>query len=199
MADRDPSDLHEPASGARTPARFTLGQFDRMIEAGVFDGPGSAELVRGEIVHVNAKYLPHIANQDELLVVLRQLFRFRADIRVYSEGSIQIDPETTRETDVAIVRPQQRGTRRFSPQDVLLAIEIADSSLRRDLGDKLQDYARANIPRVWVIDLNGEVVHLCAAPGPDGYSERRVARFGEPISLAPLLDAELIVPPGGFE
>lgn len=199
MADRDPGELHEAPSAARTAARFTISDMDRLTEAGLFDGPGGVELVEGELIRVNAKWLPHIATQDELLFILRQIFRDRSDVRVYSEITVQIDAQTVRETDVVVVRPQPRGTRRIAPADVLLAIEVADTTQRRDLGAKLDDYARAGVARVWIVDLQEELVHLCAEPGPGGYAHRPTARFGEALSLAPLAQAEIVIPVGGFE
>lgn len=204
MAEADPQVTprvreHHGLSGARAAARFTLDQFDRMIIAGVFDGPGSAELVRGEIVRVNAKYLPHIRSQEDLYFAIRTIIGERDDIAVHLEPSVLLAPDTTREPDLVLCRPQPRRAKRVSAGDVLLAIEVADTTLRDDLGPKLDDYAQAEIPRVWVIDLGGEVVHLCTTPGSEGYAERRIVRFGEPIALAPLAEAEVVIPLGGFE
>ena len=205
MAEADPHFANraranvERVSGARAPARFTLDGFDRMIAAGVFDGPGSAELVRGEIVRVNAKYLPHVRSQEDLFFALRTMLAGHRGIAVHIEPSVLIDAQTTREPDLVLCRPQPRRAIRIPAADVRLAIEVADTTLREDLGAKLEDYARAGVPRVWVVDLGGEVTHDCTAPGPDGYAQRRVVRFGEPLALAPLADAEVVVPPGGFD
>ena len=196
MADIDPGVI----TLARPRPRFTADEFERMIGTGAFDDLlGGVELVRGEIVRMNSKYLPHVGNQSELFLVLAQLLRFDHTLRVFVEPSIRLSDDTVREPDIAVFERQPRGVNLVPAGAVRLAIEVADSTLGRDLGIKLEDYARAGVPRVWVVDVQGEVVHLCAEPGREGYAARRVIRFGEPIALAPLADAELVIPVGGFD
>jgi Uma2 family endonuclease len=76
--------------------------------------------------------------------------------------------------------------------DVLLLIEVADSSLAWDRGPKLALYARHGVPEVWIVDLVGRAAELCRGPGPEGYAERRRVTEGTatPI-LAPGLDIDV--------
>jgi Uma2 family endonuclease len=68
--------------------------------------------------------------------------------------------------------------------DVLLIVEVAESSLRYDRDKKLPLYARAGIPEVWLVDLNGRVLWVYRQPGMDGYAEAR--RADDLSVMAPL-------------
>ena len=68
--------------------------------------------------------------------------------------------------------------------DVLLLIEVADTSLRYDRGSKLRAYARARIPEVWIVDLTTDRVEVYREPRDDGYTDRQVA--GRHATLAPV-------------
>ncbi len=72
-----------------------------------------------------------------------------------------------------------------SPQDVLLVIEVADTSLERDRDVKIPRYAAAGIPEAWLVDLVGDAINVCREPGPDGYSEIVTVTRGD--ALRPLL------------
>lgn len=201
MADRDPQGIRpDLASRERSPARFTADEFDRMIGAGAFaDMLGSMELVRGELVRVNSKYLPRVNNQYDFLLTLVQLLEPRPELRVRPEPSVRLSDDVVCEPDIVIFDRQPRGTRLLPGAAVHLVVEIAATTLTKDLGVKLEDYARAGVPRLWVVDLGGEVAHDCTEPTPEGYASRRVIRFGEPLSLAPLTEGAVTIPPGGFD
>jgi Uma2 family endonuclease len=62
------------------------------------------------------------------------------------------------------------------PEEVLLVVEVADTSLTCDRERKLPLYAEAGIPEAWLVDLNAGTIEMYSEPGPNGYG--RVARFG---------------------
>lgn len=171
-----------------------------MVEAGAFANvTGKVELVRGEIFNVNAVYLPHARAQGELVGILYSVFGRTSDYRVLGEISTRLSDDTVPQPDAAVVSKDLPRQGPLPLAALALAVEIAYSSLDRDLGAKLAEYARAGVPRVWVVDIGGRITHDCTAPLPDGYAGRRVVRFGEPLSLAPLADAELTIPAEGFD
>ena len=77
--------------------------------------------------------------------------------------------------------------------DVLLVIEVADSSLLYDQVEKAPRYAAAGIPETWLVDVAGETITACAGSGPDGYTEERLLRRGDEIVSASMLDLRLAV------
>lgn len=79
------------------------------------------------------------------------------------------------------------------PEDVLLLVEVSESSLAYDRDVKLPLYARAGIPEVWLVALLPQVVEVYRAPNEDGYGEKRTLRRGEFIAPIHLPDAELAI------
>jgi Uma2 family endonuclease len=97
-----------------------------------------------------------------------------------------LDDLSEPEPDLCLARPRADfyagGHPR--PADVILVIEVADSSLGFDRGVKVPLYARAGIPAVWIVDLGRKLVHVYSGPSPDGYLERHTRRAGEHLSLS---------------
>jgi Uncharacterized protein conserved in cyanobacteria len=89
-----------------------------------------------------------------------------------------------RSPDIAWVRPRDYAASRPQAGDALLVIEVAETSLRYDLGEKAAVYAAGGVPEYWVVDPAAEVVRRLRTPGMAAYAERRVFVRGE--SLAPL-------------
>ena len=93
-----------------------------------------------------------------------------------------------------LLRPRADFYRTSHPTaaDVLLLVEVADSSLAYDRGPKLALYARHGVPEVWIVDLAGRAVEICREPGPDGYAERRRVTEGMATpTLVPGLDIDV--------
>ena len=85
-----------------------------------------------------------------------------------------------------------RGDNRPTAADVLLVIEVADSSLARDLGPKSLAYAQAGVPELWVVDLPHRQLHRLTQTSPEGYQEQTAA--GENETISPLLIPNLQMP-----
>ena len=92
-------------------------------------------------------------------------------------------PALQPEPDIALARVSQRSSReRPRPDEIALIVEIADSSLAFDLGEKRTKYARAGIAAYWVVDVQSSVLHVFRGPNAEGYDDCRVAKIGETIS-----------------
>jgi Uma2 family endonuclease len=89
--------------------------------------------------------------------------------------------------DIAVVRRPGglAGAWLPGPQDVVLVVEVADTSLERDRDVKIPRYAAAGIPEAWLVDLVAETIDVYRGPGPDGYRERVTLTRGQ--TLRPLL------------
>jgi Uma2 family endonuclease len=87
-----------------------------------------------------------------------------------------------RDADVGVIRPFGADKGQYAdPGDVLLAVEVAYSSLDYDLHRKARDYARNDIPHYWVVDAEHRLVHMMSKPLGEEYTERRPVAFGEPL------------------
>lgn len=197
LVDRDWRDPHRLADGA--PYKLTVEQFDRMIDADVFgDRMGSVELVRGELRVVNAKYLPHAKMTIRLTLALNKVLA-GSDYEALWEVPVTIAPDTSRQPDVLIFTKPPRGMKRLAASMVHLVVEIADTSMSRDHGDKMASYAEAGIATHWIIDLEGRAVRVCTEPNGATYLRYEIVRFGEPLSLELLAEARIVIPADGFD
>lgn len=136
-----------------TRKRFTLDEYHRLTELGFFDEGDRIELIRGDIVEMAAKRTPHSVCNSLFLKELYILVGDRAIVR--GQEPIIIPPNSEPEPDVVIAR--QKNDNYLSnnpyPQDILLVIEIADSTLKCDRQVKLSLYAEARINDYWIVNL----------------------------------------------
>jgi Uncharacterized protein conserved in cyanobacteria len=131
---------------------ISVEAFHRMGETGILGLADRVELIDGEIFEKSPIGVLHAAIVDALLRHLSRSVAESAVIRC--QNPLRLDEFSEAEPDVAILRPRADcyTTAHPGPADVLLVIEVADSSLAYDLGTKVPLYARHGIPEVWVID-----------------------------------------------
>jgi Uma2 family endonuclease len=97
--------------------------------------------------------------------------------------SLRLGPRDEPDPDIAVARAVRSYAReRPRPEEIALLIEVADTSLAFDLGEKRAKYAGAGIPEYWVIDLPGNIVHIFRNPRDGVYADRRTSSAGELIS-----------------
>jgi Uma2 family endonuclease len=170
-------------------ARFSLPQYELMIETGVFDGEfhQRVELIRGEIRQMNPIGANHAAIVN---------FLARWSIQSVSAEKVTCSiqnpirlPESNSspEPDIAWLVPK-RYPQHPLPNEVLLLIEVADKSLHLDCGEKAVLYAESGIPEYWVVDIEGRKLIVHRDPAGDGYGET-VELAGEEV-VCPLCDRE---------
>ncbi len=148
--------------------RFTVQEFDRMGETGVLAEGDRVELIDGEIVQMNpigTRHVACVARCDRLLA------RGAGDAAiVFVQSPIQLGAYSEPQPDLAVVQPRLDfyESARPTASDVLLLVEVADTTLGYDRGTKVPLYARAGVPEVWVVDLGGAQVYVYREPTPDG-------------------------------
>jgi Uma2 family endonuclease len=165
--------------------RFTVEEFHQMGAAGILTEDDRVELIEGELVDMSPIGLEHMACVDLLNRRLVVGVGERAIVRV--QGSLRLGLASEPQPDLLLLKPRRDFYRHIAagPDDAFLLIEVADMSLVYDQTVKLPLYARAGIPEVWLVDLPGEVVHVCRTPTPGGYSDvQRVARGGHLSPIA---------------
>ncbi|MEM6798514.1 MAG: Uma2 family endonuclease [Planctomycetota bacterium] len=157
-------------------AKFTLEQYEHMVDCGAFGHPYEmrVELLNGEIVEMSPIGTPHA----DLLSILvdwsvnavdrdRLIVRPQCPIRL---PAIESEPEP----DIAWVKRQSYRSQHPGPDDTVLVIEVADSSLAYDRGEKLQAYASAGIRDYWIVNLVDRQVEVYREPAGDGYTSKEV-------------------------
>ncbi len=148
---------------------FTVAEYERMGEAGILSEDDRVELVEGEIINMSPIGERHAACVDALAELLRELLGRTVNIRV--QNPIRLDDYSEPQPDIAILKRREDFYRHAHPrpEDVLLLIEVSDSTLEYDRQIKLPLYARAGVPEVWIINLVEEVIETHSQPSGDTY------------------------------
>ena len=146
---------------------------------------GKVELVDGRIVRKPPPGTPHWNTQRLIMLQLIDIFRaVGPEWIVGTEGAVRLSTGTVRVADVVVLRaPDLRRRGALDRAELFLAVEIADTTLRNDLGPKLRDYAEARVPHYWVADLKTRETHLMSAPEGRAYLEHATIPFGAPIPV----------------
>ncbi len=147
---------------------FTVSDIERMTEAGVLDSDDRFELIEGEIVWMEAKHFPH---ERIKLALNRALSRALPDhLQLGVATSAFLSDITVVDPDLSIF--PMMNTQEVRGPDLLLAIEVADSNLAKDLNLKAGVYAKYGVRELWVIDANARVTHLFRTPVDGVWTQR---------------------------
>lgn len=160
---------------------FTVAEFERMAEVGVIAPDERLELIGGEVVPMSPKGSRH--ESIKIAITLLWGKRCPAEFAFAQETGLRLDDRTYLEPDFIIF---ERSTRLANVKgaDVLLAVEVADSSLRYDLDRKPLVYASFGVRELWVIDAERSVVHCHLEPSTAGYG--RIVQRGGSDRLTPI-------------
>jgi len=173
----------------------TIAQYDRMIAGGVFDARQRQrlELIRGEIRQMNPIGPMHEEVVDRLTEWSMENVS-RNEVRVRVQNSIGLPAlESAPEPDLAWVARRNYSRGRPKAKDVLLVIEVAESSLDYDCGEKAALYAEAGIRDYWVVNLVERVVEVRRDPAEGGY--RTITRHSGDDEIRPLAMPEVVFRP----
>jgi Uma2 family endonuclease len=140
--------------------RFTVKKYHRMAEADVFDPEVRVELFDGRVYEMAPIGSRHAVCVTDLSYFFWSQVGARATVRV--QQPIQVGELSEPQPDVAIVHPRVDRYLDHHPvaADVLLVIEVAETSLRHDLLQRAPRYVAGGIPEAWVVDLVAEVIHV---------------------------------------
>lgn len=165
---------------------ITVDAFHRMGETGILGPTDRVELIDGEIIDMSPIGALHAAIVD---VLARHFVRCAGEsVFVRCQNPLHLDAISEPEPDIAILRPRADlyTTSHPGPADVLLVIEVADTSLAYDLGTKVPLYARHGIPEVWVIDAATRRTRVFRRPAIRPAAERAAGGgYAEDVSVEP--------------
>ena len=145
--------VSSPTSAELLLKRWTVDDYHRMLASGILAPDDRVELLDGQIVEMAPQDPPHASRVDDGGDYLKAIFANRAKVRV--QLPITLAPGSEPEPDFAIVRLDENRyrDRHPQPQDVLLLIEVADSTFKRDRIYKAKIYATAGITEYWIVDI----------------------------------------------
>lgn len=169
-------------------ARFTAAEFLRMCDSGAFDDM-KVELVKGELERMPPPGTRHAARQAQVLIRLSMVIALE---RLVGEVGIDLGDDTVLGCDAVVLHAPVMENRRLVPADVLLAVEVAETSVPRDTGMKRLAYAEAGIPHYWVLDGDRSVVRVFSEPLAGDYVSVSTVAFGAPVAV-PGTDRTIVI------
>ena len=177
-----------------TRRRFTVDEYMKMAEAGILAEGERVELIGGDVIAMSPIGNPHEARTAGTHRLLAPLFiEGRAVLRV--QGHVRLDENNRPEPDLALLKwcDDLYGNQSPAPEDILLLIEVSDSTLASDRSVKLALYASFDIPEVWIENIPDGVVEAYTNPVEGEYTESRIYRPGEIITPSAFPDVSLSV------
>jgi Uma2 family endonuclease len=176
--------------------RFTVDEYYRMAQVGILTSRDRVELIDGEVVVMTPIGSRHTGCVNSAARALTRAVG--DDAIVQSQGPVRLDVYYEPEPDLALLRPRDDfyTSRHAGSGDVLLIIEIADSSIGYDRDVKAPLYAMSGIPEYWIADLNANVLWKFAVPDRSRYQRVEECRRGQ--SIAPQLLPACVVPVDAF-
>ena len=152
----------------------TVRDYYLMAQAGILRPEDRTELIDGEVIDMAPIGSAHASVVDKLIWLFQSALRNHAILRV--QNPIQLNDLSQPQPDIALLKPTPDFYRDAHPQaaDVLLLIEVADSSLDYDRNTKLALYARHAIPEVWLVDLPASRVERWLRPDSKAYQTQDI-------------------------
>jgi Uma2 family endonuclease len=170
---------------------INVDEYYRMAEVGLLAPDARVELIEGEVIDMAPIGSTHAGIVNFLMRTLDRSVGERAVITV--QQPVRLDLHSEPQPDVAVLKARSDLYRKSHPtaSDVLLLIEVSDTTLRFDLGAKLALYARQAVPEVWVVDVAGKQVHRMREPTGDSYQSISILNISDSIEVAAFPDIKI--------
>lgn len=151
--------------------RLDVDDYHRMGDAGILGEHDRVELIGGEIIDMAPIGPPHAGAVKRLSNRIKSAVGERAIVA--TQDPVRIDRFNEPEPDIALLRPREDyySQTHPAPADILLIVEVAETSLRYDREVKIPLYARAGIPEVWLVDIAGKTLWIYRDPKGDRYRD----------------------------
>jgi hypothetical protein len=173
--------------------RYTVEEYLRMGEAGILRADDRVELIEGEIAEMAPIGSRHAAFVRRLQRALDRAVGERAIVSV--QNPIVLGPRSAPQPDLALLQPRADfyEPAHPGPADVILLVEVADTTQRYDRQVKLPLYARHGVPEAWLVDLEENAIEVFREPSADGYrhAERLADLTAVPVAGLPGASVDL--------
>jgi Uma2 family endonuclease len=166
--------------------RFSVEEYLRMGEAGILTEDDRVELIDGEIIDMPPIGRPHSGAVNRVANLFVRRLGERVVLAV--QNPIRIGDFSLPQPDIALLRPRDDfyANAYAIPDDILLLVEVAESSVRYDRDKKLPLYAAAGVRESWLVDIPARRLVLCREPSAEGYRQ-----VSEPADLTQVACAAL--------
>jgi len=175
------------------PRRLSAEIYDAMIANGILTENDNVELLNGAIIEKMPKGNKHAYFNDSISDFLREKLGGKAIVR--NQNPILLDDFSKPEPDIVLCQPprQQYLTRTPTPEDILLIIEVSDTTLYFDRHEKAAAYSRGGIGQYLIVNVENNTIEDYRKPGEDGYQSKQTYEIGEKISLLHFPELEIAV------
>jgi Uma2 family endonuclease len=179
--------------------RFTVEEYHKMGEAGIFSEDDRVELVEGEIVEMTPIGWRHVEAVDRLNGLFNRWIVLKGDdgglenLRVGVQNPLLLHEHGEHQPDVVLYRAEEVRGRLPAAGDALLVVEVADTSLPYDRNIKVPLYARAGVSEAWIVDVRAGTVEVHSEPRGVGYAAVRRYSKDERVRSATVVGLEFLV------
>lgn len=165
---------------------ITTDLYHQMIEKGILTEDDKIELLEGDLIKMSAVGPRHAACVERLSDYLRDELGKAVSLR--HQNPVELSNYSEPEPDIAIIKRRKDYYIQAHPQphDVLLLVEVADSTLKKDRGIKLAAYAKAGIIEYWIVNLADDLIEVYTNPSGNTYQNVRLVRHDETLALQAL-------------
>lgn len=172
---------------------WTVEEYHRMAEAGIFGADERVELLEGKIIWMIAKGTAHRSAVGRTDKLLQNRLGNRAWVSI--QDPIQLNERSEPEPDIAVVKvdPLDYADHHPTPSEVYLIIEVANSSLKLDCETKAKAYSQAGITDYWVLDVTSRQLHVFREPSQEGYENQVILAEDATISPLEFPDLQIVV------
>ena len=155
---------------------INVDQYYKMAEAGIIQPSDRVELIHGEILTMSPINSPHVGIVNRLTKLFVRNLDDNATISI--QNPIRINQRTEPEPDFVIAkfRKDEYGSKKITPKDTYLVVEVASSSLEYDRRVKIPLYAKAGIPEYWIINVDKKQIEQYTKPKGGEYLEKKIIR-----------------------
>ncbi len=160
--------------------KFTVEQYYQMAATGILAPDERVELIEGEVIEMAPIGPRHAMCVDRIDEVMRE--KLGRTVHIRAQNPIRLSNITEPQPDITVAKRADYSTHHPVGEDVLLAIEVSDSTLEKDRTLKQKAYANANIPEFWIVNLPEDVVEVYRSPAGDGYQEVKLVSREDQVS-----------------
>ncbi|BAZ86229.1 Uma2 family endonuclease [Dolichospermum compactum] len=172
---------------------WTVDEYHRMAEAGIFEPSERVELLEGKIICIVAKGISHRSAMGRTNKLLQKRLENQAWIAI--QDPVKLNERSEPEPDIAVVKidPLDYADHHPTPTEIYLIIEVADSSLKLDTEIKAKAYSQAGIKDYWVLDVVKRELIVFRNPTTEGYQNQEIITEHQNISPLDFPDLEIVV------
>ncbi len=173
--------------------RFTVDEYHKMLDVGILQEDDRVELLNGEITQMSPLDPRHVAQVNRLNDLLSVLIGRKIIVSV--QNPVALDDLSEPEPDIALLRRRNDYYASGHPgaADVLLLIEVANTSAHYDRTEKLPRYAAAAMHELWIVNLKRRTVEQYTQPDGDEYGNCRIIKRGTITATHPELELTLTI------